>query len=169
MTRTVSRPEASRKELVQAIIDQARRASTSSVLLHSVVAERLGLNLSDHKTADLLLSESGVSTPGRLAELTGLSTGAITGVLDRLERAGFVEREHDPSDRRRVLVRLTPQRTPNLQRIFSPLAQGLEKLCEEYTNAQLLLILKFMRASEEMAREQTSEVRRRIKQQARPR
>lgn len=158
---SVSRAETSRKELIQAILCQARRGSTRSVMLHTVVAERLGLNASDHKTADLLLAESGVSTPGRLAELTGLSTGAITGVLDRLERAGFVVREADPSDRRRVLVRLTPQRAPNMQRIFSPLMQGMQKLCESYTTAQLELILSFMRASDEMAEKATEEVRRR--------
>ncbi|MET0387053.1 MAG: MarR family transcriptional regulator [Polyangiales bacterium] len=162
----MSRAEASRKELIQAIIGQARHGSTRSVMLHAVVAERLGLNASDHKTADLLHSEAGVSTPGRLAELTGLSTGAITGVLDRLERAGFVVREADPTDRRRVLVRLTPQRAPNMERIFSPLMQGLSRLCDNYTTPQLELILSFMRASNEMAEKATEEVRRRTQKAA---
>ncbi|MEY4578638.1 MAG: hypothetical protein RL701_3341 [Pseudomonadota bacterium] len=121
-------------------------------MLHTVVAERLGLNPSDHKCADLLLTESaGVSTPGQLAELTGLSTGAITGVLDRLERAGFVVRQPDPEDRRRTIVRLTPERTPNMKHIFSPLAQGMAQLCESYTSDELKLVLRFMRESEQMA------------------
>ena len=162
MKRTVSRSQLSRKQLVSAIVEQARRGSTRSVLLHTVVAERLGLNPSDHKCADLLMSESGVSTPGRLAELTGLSSGAITGVLDRLERAGFVVREADPHDRRRTWVRLTPERMPNMKRIFSPLAQGMEKLCAGYTLAELQLILRFMRESEAMATAATEEVRRQI-------
>src|ERR1700759_5382362 len=118
MKRTVSRPARTvteRRLLVHNIIEQVRRGSTRSVLLHTAIAERLGLNPSDHKCADLLMAESGVSTPGRLAELTGLSTGAITGVLDRLERAGFVGREADPSDRRRTLVRITPERMPNMK------------------------------------------------------
>lgn len=165
MKRTVSRTQLSRKELVSAIVEQARRGSTRSVLLHAVVAERLGLNPSDHKCADLLLSESGVSTPGRLAELTGLSSGAITGVLDRLERAGFVVREADPHDRRRTWVRLTPDRMPNMKRIFSPLMEGMEKLCAKYTSAELQLILRFMRESEQMATLAAEEVRR----QAQPR
>jgi DNA-binding MarR family transcriptional regulator len=152
MKRSVSRSQLSRKELVSAIVEQARRGSTRSVILHTVVAERLGLNPSDHKCADLLLlQESGVSTPGRLAELTGLSTGAITGVLDRLERAGFVVREADPNDRRRTWVRLTPERMPNMKRIFSPLADGMEKLCAKYSAAELQLILRFMRETGEMA------------------
>ena len=155
----MSRSETLRKQLVQAIVDQARRGSTRSVLLHTAVAERLGLNPSDHKCADLLMAESGVSTPGRMAELTGLSTGAITGVLDRLERAGFVVREADPNDRRRTLVRLTPDRMPNMKRIFAPMMQGMERLCANYTNAELSLILRFMRESEAMASAAAEEVR----------
>jgi DNA-binding MarR family transcriptional regulator len=157
--RTVSRAQSTRKQLVGAIIDQARKSSTRAVLLHAVIAERLGLNPSDHKCADLLLSETGVCTPGRMAELTGLSTGAITGVLDRLERAGFVVREADPHDRRRTLVRLTPERMPNLQRIFAPLSNGMERLCDRYTTAQLSLVLQFMGEAEEMAARAADEVR----------
>jgi DNA-binding MarR family transcriptional regulator len=155
----VSRSETLRKQLVQGIVEQARRGSTRSVMLHTAIAERLGLNPSDHKCADLLMAESGVSTPGHLAELTGLSTGAITGVLDRLERAGFVMREADQNDRRRTLVRITPERMPNMKRIFGPLIQGMERLCAGYTNAELSLILRFMRESEQMAIAAADEVR----------
>lgn len=148
-----------RKQLVQAIVAEARRGSTRSVLLHAAVAERLGLNASDLKCADLLQAESGVSTPGRLAELTGLSSGAITGVLDRLEHAGFVVREPDPDDRRRTLVRLTPSRIPNMQRIFAPLMKGMERVCANYTAEQLSVILSFMRETEAMVSEVAHEVR----------
>jgi DNA-binding MarR family transcriptional regulator len=155
----VSRAQTARKQLVSAIVDQGRKSSTRAVLLHAVVAERLGLNPSDHKCADMLLSESGVSTPGRMAELTGLSTGAITGVLDRLERAGFVVREADPNDRRRTIVRLTPERMPNMERIFEPLAKGLDRLCARYTNAELTLVLRFMREADLMSAQAADEVR----------
>ena len=161
MKRSLSRSPLSRKELVSAIVGQARGWSTRAVLLHAVVAERLGLNPSDHKCADLLMSESGTSTPGRLAELTGLSTGAITGVLDRLERAGFVMREADPNDRRRTWVRLTPERMPNMKRIFAPFADGMEKLCSKYTLDELQLIHRFLRESEAMAKLAAEEVRKR--------
>ena len=146
-------------EQVRSIVEQARKSSTQAVLLHAVIAERLGLNPSDHKCADLLLSQSGVCTPGRMAELTGLSTGAITGVLDRLERAGFVAREADPHDRRRTLVRLTPDRMPNLERIFAPLTLGMERMCGRYTTEQLALVLKFMTEAEAMAGQAAEEVR----------
>jgi DNA-binding MarR family transcriptional regulator len=148
-----------RKQLVQAILAEARSGSTRSVLLHAAVAERLGLNASDLKCADLILAESGTSTPGRLAELTGLSTGAITGVLDRLERAGFVARKADPDDRRRSVVKLMRGRMPNLGRIFAPLANGMERVCANYTLDELATILGFMRASQAMMMEAAEEVR----------
>lgn len=134
-----------RSELTAAINAQGRANSTSTVLFHAAVAERLGLNPSDHKCADLMMSQSEPCTPGRLAELTGLSTGAITGVIDRLERAGFLVREHDSDDRRRVLLRLTQTRSPEVQSLFEPLAKGMEALCENYTIAELAVVLRFMR------------------------
>lgn len=141
----MSRTGPTRTELVAAIIAQGRTNSTGTVLLHAAIAERLGLNPSDHKCADLMMSQSEPCTPGRLSELTGLSTGAITGVTDRLERAGFLVREHDAQDRRRVLLRLTHTRAPELQALFAPLARGVEALCDNYTVGQLAVVLRYMR------------------------
>ncbi len=121
--------------------------STRSVLMHAVIADKLGLNPSDHKCVDLIHSQDEALTAGRLAELTGLSTGAITGVLDRLERAGFVERTHDPNDRRRVVIRSTPERMPDLRPFFAPLRAAMLKFFARYTNAELELILSFMRGT----------------------
>lgn len=143
MSRTLTR-----RELTEAITAQGRANSTTTVLFHAAIAERLGLNPSDHKCADLMMSQSEPCTPGQLAELTGLSTGAITGVIDRLERAGFLVREHDPRDRRRILLRLTDTRSPELQALFAPLGQAMEALCENYTVAELALVLRFMRESQ---------------------
>lgn len=127
--------------------------STRSVLLHATIADKLGLNPSDHKCADLLRDQPGPITAGRLAELTGLTTGAITGVLDRLERAGFVARDQDPSDRRRVVIRCTPERAPDLRPLFMPLRDGMIAFCERYTDGELRLILEFMQSSEAVMRE----------------
>lgn len=122
--------------------------STRSVLLHAAVADKLGLNPSDHKCADVLREQPGPITAGRLAELTGLSTGAITGVLDRLERAGFVARGQDPNDRRRVVIRCTPERAPDLRSLFMPLRDGTIASCSRYTDGELRLILDFMQSTE---------------------
>jgi hypothetical protein len=100
----------------------------------------------------VLRDQPGPITAGRLAELTGLTTGAITGVLDRLERAGFVARDQDPSDRRRVVVRCTPERAPDVGPLFMPLRDGMIAFCERYTDAELRLILEFMQSSEAVMR-----------------
>src|SRR5690349_8375347 len=127
----MSRPTRSRSDLIEAIEHQARVGSTHTVLFHTAVAERLGLNPSDHKVADILALEEGPVTPGRLAELTGLTTGAITGVLDRLETAGFVAREPDPADRRRIILRLLPGRVPEVTALFASIGARLQELCSE--------------------------------------
>ncbi|WP_367132884.1 MarR family winged helix-turn-helix transcriptional regulator [Saccharothrix sp. HUAS TT1] len=85
----------------------ARESSALTVLFHSRVAERMGLSPTDEKCLDLAMRAEGPITAGRIAELSGLSTGAVTGVIDRLERAGYVRRVRDPHDRRKVLVEVT--------------------------------------------------------------
>lgn len=91
----------------------------AGVVLHSnEVAKQVGLGPSDSQLLGLLRLD-GPLTPGRLAELTGLTTGTVTGVLDRLERSGFVRRERDPADRRKVVV--------------TPVAEGVARLAAHYS------------------------------------
>ncbi|WP_433267846.1 MarR family winged helix-turn-helix transcriptional regulator [Actinosynnema sp. CS-041913] len=85
----------------------AREASTLTILFHSRVAEQMGLSPTDEKCLDLVVRAEDPITAGRIAELSGLSTGAVTGVIDRLEKAGYVRRVRDPHDRRKVLVEVT--------------------------------------------------------------
>jgi DNA-binding MarR family transcriptional regulator len=140
-----------RKEIVTSVLDESRRMSTRTVVFHAAIAERLGLNPSDHKCADLICNETGPVTAGRLAEMTGLSTGAITGVVDRLERAGFVSRVPDPQDRRRVVITGSMDgRAPDLRHLFIPMITGMASICENYSDADLEMILGFMRRCNEM-------------------
>src|SRR3954469_8861669 len=81
-----------------------REISTMTVLFHSRIAEQMGLSGTDHKCLDLVMRASEPLTAGQIAQRSGLSTGAVTGVIDRLERRGFVRRIRDPHDRRKVLV-----------------------------------------------------------------
>ncbi len=129
--------------LVREFIDACRRMSGTTILFHSVVAERLGLNPSDHKCADLV-REHGPLTAGRLAELTGLTTGAITGVIDRLERAGFVKREPDAHDRRKVLIAVRQESLRRMGPLFSGIAAATAAICEEYSEDQLRLVMQIM-------------------------
>src|SRR4030081_3058399 len=97
----------SRHELIAALNRALRDASGQGVLYSQTVAERLGINSTDLECLDCVVLR-GPLTAGELAEATGLTTGAITGVIDRLERAGFARRESDGNDRRKVLVRALP-------------------------------------------------------------
>src|SRR5450432_3951505 len=134
-----------REALIAAVIHEGRRSSTRTVVFHAAIADRLGLNPSDHKCADLICNETGPVTAGRLAELTGLSTGAITGVVDRLERAGFVSRVNDPEDRRRVVITCSADgRAPDLRHLFIPMMTGMAAVCENYSDAELAMIVGFM-------------------------
>ena len=133
-----------REELIASVMNEGRRMGTRTVVFHAAIADRLGLNPSDHKCADLICNETGPITAGRLAEITGLSTGAITGVVDRLERAGFVARVPDPEDRRRVVIKGTEDRAPDMRHMFLPMMEGMAALCDTYTNEELGFIAGFM-------------------------
>jgi DNA-binding MarR family transcriptional regulator len=120
-----------------------RRLSAATIMFHQAVADRLGLNITDHKCLDLVLL-NGPMTAGALAEATGMTTGAITAALDRLERAGFVQRADDPSDRRKVLVRVIPDRLAEVCQIFEPLAAFQEELASRYDDTVLAGIVDFL-------------------------
>jgi DNA-binding MarR family transcriptional regulator len=99
-----------------------RRLIAEAMAIHEAVAGSLGLNPTDLRCLELAASEPEM-TPSRLAELSGLSTGAVTGILDRLERAGFARRESDPADRRRLLIRVDMERLAELEARYAPIVE----------------------------------------------
>jgi DNA-binding MarR family transcriptional regulator len=134
----------SRERHERAILGSVRRLIASSILFNHEVAEKLGLGASDGQFMTLL-ELHGPLTPGRLAELSGLSTGTVTGVIDRLERAGFVRRDRAPDDRRKVIVSRDVER---IEREVMPLYAGqgrrLFELLGEYDEERLAVIAEFM-------------------------
>lgn len=98
-----------------------RRLLALGLVFHEALAVRLGINATDLKCLELAAGEESV-TPSRLAELAGLTSGAITGVLDRLERAGIVSRQADPDDRRRVVVQVAADRLAEIGAMYRPVA-----------------------------------------------
>jgi DNA-binding MarR family transcriptional regulator len=99
-----------------------RRLITEALDAHEAIAASVGLNPTDLRCLELAAAEPEM-TPSRLAELSGLTTGAVTGVLDRLERSGFVRREADPADRRRLLVRIEAERLADLEAQYAPIVE----------------------------------------------
>ena len=102
-----------RNDSIEAINNKFREISTETIMFHQAVADMLGLYITDHKCLDLIY-RFGAMPAGRIAELTGLTTGAVTGIIDRLEKAGYVRRTNDPNDRRRTIVE--PTRNKRLER-----------------------------------------------------
>jgi DNA-binding MarR family transcriptional regulator len=135
-----------------------RQLSAATIMFHQAVADRLGLNPTDHKCIDLLALK-GLMTAGELADATGLTTGAITGVIDRLEAAGYVRREDDPNDRRRVIVRVISRRYREIGRLFEGLSARTADLGARYSNRELATILDFMSRSHQMLHAATLELR----------
>jgi DNA-binding MarR family transcriptional regulator len=120
-----------------------RRLSAATIMFHQAVADRLGLNITDHKCVDFLLM-NGPLPAGELARMTALTTGAITAALDRLERAGFVVREDDPEDRRRVVVRAVPERVGKMARLFDAFSTRLDELVAGYRQKELTMLVDYM-------------------------
>lgn len=133
-----------REELIEEINTAGRKMSTVTVIFHQTVAEKAGLSGGDHKYLDLLFQE-GPMTAGRLAILTGLTTGAVTGIIDRLEKQGLVKRERDSDDRRKVLVvPLIEKAMKRLAPVFEPLRDDLETFYEKFSDNELEVILKYL-------------------------
>ncbi len=138
-----------RDELIGAINLEVRRSQNRTDAYDEAVAAALGLNRTDQRCLDIVEQEGG-ATAGRLAELMGLTTGAITTVLDRLERAGFARRVRDDSDRRRVRVELTEKAHTEVWPYYEPLLRMSEKLYARYSDEQLALLLDFLEAAAEL-------------------
>ena len=134
-----------RAGLEDEIVESTRRMIAAAVLFSHQVAEKLHLGASDAQFMTLL-DVHGPLTPGRFADLTGLKTGTVTGVLDRLENAGLVRRDRDPHDRRKVIVSANEQEirervTPH----YAGQAAAMHTALSKYDDAQIALIADFMR------------------------
>ena len=113
------------------------------MLISDLVATRVGLNSTDLKCLELLhLAE--VTTAGALARHTGLTSGATTAVIDRLERAGFVRRRRDASDRRCVLVEVLPSSAGRIQPLYALLASRLSQLNKCFDDRELAVVVDFL-------------------------
>jgi DNA-binding MarR family transcriptional regulator len=149
-----------REEAIRTIIDRFREMSTETILFHQNVADELGLYITDHKCIDII-HRFGAMPAGRLGEMTGLTTGAITGMIDRLEKAGYVRRANDPKDRRKTIVE--PVRNKKLEKkiemIFIPLHERMYKFLSSYSGGELSFLLDTMTKLIEQTREESKRLR----------
>jgi DNA-binding MarR family transcriptional regulator len=142
MKTALSRPKA-RAALMEELEHAVRRSSAQGVIFGQTVASRVGISSSDLECLDFLNLEGRV-TAGRLAEVTGLTTGAITGVVDRLEKAGLVRRERDDHDRRKVFIATVPENVAKVGKFYLHMQRAMLKQWETFSDADLRLLLRFM-------------------------
>jgi DNA-binding MarR family transcriptional regulator len=142
-----------RAELEVAFATAMRRTGSLMQLMSQAAADRIGINSTDLNCLNIL-SFSGHMTAGELARATGLTTASITGVIDRLEEAGFVSRERDPHDRRRVVVTLSLDRAMrDVASVFLPVMRDWRNLAARYSDDELRLIVDFYGRMEQVFRD----------------
>ncbi len=136
--------------------DMGRDLSTAMVMYVDAVADQIGINVTDLNCLDLLGRE-GRLTAGRMAELTGLTTGAITAVIDRLEAAGYATRSRDDDDRRRVYVEPTTKEGAGI--LYADLCQAWTSLLDRYDDRELVVLHEFLASSITMLELETTKLR----------
>ena len=139
----------SRQALTGRLMPAMRRSSAAGVLHGQAIARKVGVNSSDLECLDLILL-NGPSTAGEIARHTGLTSGAVTGLIDRLERLGLVERMADAQDRRKVLVRVREDKIAPIGMLFAPLEKSIQALMAGYSREELRTLLDFFERSGEI-------------------
>lgn len=125
-----------RRQAIEEFNRAGRESSRMSVMFRHALAARLGLTESDMECVDFLM-DTGSATAGELAARTNLTTGAITSMIRRLERAGYVTAARDPADRRRVVVTLVPERLDEGRRLYASFGRALDRLLDDYSTAEI--------------------------------
>jgi DNA-binding MarR family transcriptional regulator len=148
-----SSSDTTRAEMLAALVRELRQFQGLGASFFRAAAVRIGMTITDLEVMDILES-GGPTTAGQLADLSGLTTGAITGMLNRLEEAGLVQRERDPSDGRRVIVRLASSKEErhDIGPLFEPLGKAWEELASQYDEEQLGALLDFLKRSNALSR-----------------
>jgi DNA-binding MarR family transcriptional regulator len=134
-----------------------RRSSAAGVLHGQTIARRVGVNSTDLECLDLILM-SGPSTAGEIARHTGLTSGAVTGLIDRLERLGLVERTADPADRRKVLVRVREDKIGPIAALYAPLEKAMQALLAGYSKEELKVLIDFSERAGDLLLARVSEL-----------
>ena len=147
-----------RRQGVDGVVRALRRVNFQGSIFGQSVAIRLGLSESDIDALELLI-DTGAATAGKLSDLMGLTTGAVTRVIDRLEQAGYVRRTADPADRRRVVVEVVPERVATVQSLLASLERASEEEVGRYSAEQLALINDFLSRMADLTQAEAARLR----------
>jgi DNA-binding MarR family transcriptional regulator len=138
-----------RQEILQELLGEIRASQRATDAVDEAASGAIGVNRTVGKCIDIL-EQHGRMSAGELARHSGLTTGAVTAVIDRLERMGYVRRVADPADRRRVLVELTQRILKRIEELMGPLGDQGFPLVDRYSDEQLELLVEFTRAGREI-------------------
>ena len=145
------------KQLIEQVGHQVRRMGAQSVITSQAVAARFGLHTTDLECLDLIFMRGQVSA-GELAQATGLTSGAVTALIDRLERSGYIVRADDPGDRRRVLVRVNREAITPVQSVYAPMQRQMFRLWSTFSEQELDIVIDFLKRSTDLAIACTADV-----------
>lgn len=143
--------------IVRVGMELGRELSTTSIFFHQAIATKLGINVTDTRCFELMSRYAqGPLTAGDISRASGLTTGAVTGILDRLEKAGLVERFRDASDRRKVFVRPCMDALQRIGHLYEGIASASLKHASRYSTKDLELIQDYLEGSLQILREQAA-------------
>lgn len=149
----------SRAGLYEELATESRRHLAAYVLFNQAVADHLGLHPTDVQALSLLTVEPEPLTVRQIADMTGLTTGSATRLVDRLERGGYVARTPDRRDRRRVLVTPVPERVARVTAVWDELGRAWQSLLDEHSEDELRAITRHMRRANDLSRNQIQRLR----------
>ncbi len=139
-------PDPRRAEVLAELNRTGRETSAATIVFHEAAAAKQGLSATETKTLDLL-QRRGPLTAKELSQHSGLAPASVTGLVDRLERKGYVRRVKHPTDKRRVLVEALPERLDAIRPVFEDWAREVAELCDEFTTEELETVIRFLRGS----------------------
>jgi len=151
-----------KEDLKQQVILGAREYGIGSVLFRHVIGEKLGVNATDMECLGVIFFK-GVATPSQLAQYTGLSSGATTAMLDRLEKSELIARRPNPKDRRSTHIVLVQETAAKLAPLFASLREAQDQIVSSYSEPELVLLADFFKRSVTMWEEERAKL---LKQQA---
>jgi DNA-binding MarR family transcriptional regulator len=143
---------------MQMYVPVIRKFAARLVLFHASVAAARGLNVTDVHSLRLL-GENSLSA-GELSEQLGLTGAAVTALIDRLEEAGYVERERDTEDRRRVTVRAKPMKLRAINALYADQGARMEKLLSRYSQDEFRVIVDFLERTTDVVAEGVKKLKR---------
>jgi DNA-binding MarR family transcriptional regulator len=157
-TDDADRPEQEhRRELFAQLQLLGEVASTETALFHQAAAAKYGLGITDMKALGVLLQE-GPLTAGQIAKRLSLTSGAVTNLIDRLERQDLVKRVADLSDRRKVIVTVNYEKLASGENVYLSMGEAFYKLYETYTTEQLEFLVQYHKASIELNKQEIAKL-----------